>query len=239
MTLIASKTLKGVTWIVQPKRVYQITEGAQPAKNFDESVVTWGLEATKVTSSTLSGAGIKVTVLDTGFDDAHPNFMGRVVTKKLFASNSSEDDVHDHGTHCIGTACGPLRSGSGPRFGVAYEAEIYAGKVLGDDGFSTDRSIIAGMDWALEQGCQIISMSLGAEASIGDQSVDDYEHIGQVCLDAGMLVVAAWGNESARPGRISPVGSPASQSVNSAMKSMRLMVCQCIQACDFSTVNHL
>lgn len=193
---------------------------APSAGKLAEAMATWGLEITRVTASTLSGAGIKIAVLDTGFDETHPDFVGRSVTKKLFASNSSEEDVHGHGTHCIGTACGALRPSSGPRYGVAYEAEIYAGKVLGDDGFGTDRSIIAGMDWALEQGCQIISMSLGAATRIGDQPTDDYEQIGQVCLDAGTLVVAASGNESARPGRISPVGSPANASTIMAVAAV-------------------
>ena len=179
---------------------------------FDESVVTWGLEATLVPLSKLSGSGIKVAVLDTGFDDAHPDFLGRLVTKKLFATRSSPGDMDGHGTHCIGTACGPLKPTGVPRYGIAYNAHILAGKVLGDDGFGTDRSIIAGMDWAVEQGCQVISMSLGAATSLGDQPNDDYEQIGQVCLDAGVLVVAASGNESDRPRLISPVGSPANAS---------------------------
>ncbi len=178
----------------------------------DETSATWGLEAIRVPGSSLTGSGIKVAVLDTGFDHTHQDFVGRAVTKKLFATRSSEDDVHGHGTHCIGTACGPLRPTTGPRYGIAYEAEIYAGKVLGDDGFGTDRSIIAGMDWALEQGCQVISMSLGAATRLGDQPNDDYEQIGQVCLDAGTLVVAAAGNESMRPQRIAPIGSPANAS---------------------------
>ena len=71
--------------------------------------MTWGLEAILVPLSQLSGAGIRVAVLDTGFDHTHPDFLGRSVTKKLFASRSSPDDVHGHGTHGIGTACGPLR----------------------------------------------------------------------------------------------------------------------------------
>lgn len=186
--------------------------GARVAAQLDESSATWGLQAILATQSSLTGAGIKIAVLDTGFDDGHPDFQGRAVTKKVFASNSSDSDVHGHGTHCIGTACGPLQPSSGPRYGVAFEAEIFAGKVLGDDGFGTDRSIIAGMDWALEQGCQIISMSLGAPTQLGDAPSDDYEQIGQVCLDAGTLIIAAAGNESRRPGSISPVSSPANAS---------------------------
>ncbi|MCC3245103.1 S8 family serine peptidase [Methylocystis sp. WRRC1] len=195
-------------------------EGKRAAERFDESSVTWGLQAVKAPLSSLTGAGIKIAVLDTGFDETHPDFLGRAVTKKLFASQSSPNDVHGHGTHCIGTACGPLRPERAPRYGVAYEAEIYAGKVLGDDGFGTDRSIIAGMDWAVEQGCQIISMSLGAATRVGDQPNADYEQIGQVCLDSGVLVVAAAGNESERPRRIAPVGSPANASTIMAVAAV-------------------
>ena len=184
----------------------------RPRAAVDESVVTWGLEATLVPVSRLSGAGIKVAVLDTGFDDAHPDFLGRLVTKKLFATRSAPGDMDGHGTHCIGTACGPLNPSGVPRYGIAHSAHIFAGKVLGDDGVGTDRSIIAGMDWAVEEGCQVISMSLGAATSVGDQPNDDYEQIGQICLDSGVLVVAASGNESDRPRLISPVSSPANAS---------------------------
>lgn len=190
------------------------------AARFDETTVSWGLEAVNIPMTSLTGAGIKVAVLDTGFDETHPDFAGRLVTKKLFASNSSDGDVHGHGTHCIGTSCGPLRPTQGPRYGVAYEAEIFAGKVLGDDGFGTDRSIIAGIDWAVEQGCQIISMSLGAATRIGDLPNDDYERIGQVCLDAGALIIAAAGNESERPDFIAPVGSPANASTIMAVAAV-------------------
>ncbi|MGM9489750.1 S8 family peptidase [Ideonella sp. YS5] len=194
--------------------------GGPGVVRFDDTSMTWGLQAIKLPLGKFTGAGIKVAVLDTGFDDTHPDFVGRIVTKKLFASHSSPNDVHGHGTHCIGTACGSARPSSVPRYGVACDAEIFAGKVIGDDGFGTDRSIIAGMEWALDQGCHIISMSLGAATNVGDQPSDDYEHIGQVCLDAGTLVVAAAGNESTRPGLVSPVGSPANASTLMAVAAV-------------------
>jgi len=201
---------------VRPEVVYralsEVRRSEAPVTSlaqFEETSLTWGLEVTKVGLSTLSGAGIKVAVLDTGFDKDHQDFRGRSITRKLFATNSSETDTQGHGTHCVGTACGPQRPTSGPRYGIAYEAAIYAGKVLGDDGNGTDRSVIAGMDWALDQGCQIISMSLGSPADVGDQPNADFEQIGRVCLDGGSVVIAAAGNESSRPGSIAPVGSPA------------------------------
>jgi subtilisin family serine protease len=187
---------------------------------FDEVSCTWGLQAAKVDVSSLSGAGIKVAILDTGFDDRHPDFHGRTVTQKLFATNSTPNDTVGHGTHCTGTACGPLHPVQGPRFGVAYDAQIYAGKILGDDRFGTDRSVIAGMDWALDQGCHIISMSIGVATKLGDSPIPDYEQIGKVCLDAGTLVVAAAGNESKRPGLIEPIDSPANASTIMAVAAI-------------------
>jgi len=212
---------------VRPERSYRalaevkLAEAkVQAAAAADETSATWGLEAIKVPLSAFTGAGVKVAVLDTGFDSAHQDFRGRKVVRKLFASQSSENDTVGHGTHCIGTACGPLRATNGPRYGIAYEAEIYAGKVLGDDGMGTDRSVIAGMDWALDQGCQIISMSLGAATQVGDQPNADYEQIGQACLDGGLVVIAAAGNESSRPGLIAPVGSPANASTIMAVAAI-------------------
>jgi subtilisin family serine protease len=212
---------------VRPETVYRALAEVRRSETtvtslaqFDETSVTWGLEATKVALSRLSGAGIKVAVLDTGFDSKHQDFRGRSITRKSFASRSSEDDTQGHGTHCIGTACGPERPTSGPRYGIAYEAAIYAGKVLGDDGMGTDRSVIAGMDWALDQGCQIISMSLGAATEVGDQPNADYEQIGRVCLDGGAVVIAAAGNESSRPGHIAPVGAPANATTIMAVAAL-------------------
>jgi subtilisin family serine protease len=211
----------------RPERSYRALGAVTPAEAkvqaaaaADETSATWGLEAIKVPLSAFTGTGIKVAVLDTGFDSAHQDFRDRKVVRKLFASQSSENDTVGHGTHCIGTACGPLRPTNGPRYGIAYEAEIYAGKVLGDDGMGTDRSVIAGMDWALDQGCQIISMSLGAATQVGDQPNADYEQIGQACLDGGLVVIAAAGNESSRPGFVAPVGSPANASTIMAVAAI-------------------
>ena len=55
--------------------------------------------------------------------------------------------------------------GTGPRYGVAYGAEIFAGKVLGDNGSGSDGGIIAGINWAIENQCHIVSMSLGADVA--------------------------------------------------------------------------
>jgi subtilisin family serine protease len=175
----------------------------------DESTATWGLQATNVLRSKFTGRGIRVAVLDTGFDLAHPDFVGRSVTRQSFVTNQDANDGHGHGTHCIGTACGPKQSQQAPRYGVASAAQIFAGKVLGNNGSGTDGGILAGIDWAVRHRCAVISMSLGSVVAPGEPPSAIYERIAQRALTAGSLIVAAAGNESMRPGSISPVGHPA------------------------------
>src|SRR5262249_55869340 len=107
---------------------------AQPIEAAAEQA-TWGLTATRVAESQLTGAGVKLAVLDTGFDRTHPDFSGRqVVVKNFVGDHQPFHDGVGHGTHCIGTAAGALRSARGPRYGIAHRATIYAGRVLDDTG---------------------------------------------------------------------------------------------------------
>jgi subtilisin family serine protease len=177
--------------------------GSSPA---DTGAATWGLAATRVTSSRFSGQGVRVAVLDTGIDFQHPDFAGRAVTAQSFIPGDDAQDRHGHGTHCIGTACGPQQPGEGRRYGIAWQAEVFAGKVLADNGKGPDGGILAGINWAIANGCRVISMSLGVQ---GPPSVI-YEQVAQRALAAGSLIVAAAGNDSWRNfGLIFPVSRAA------------------------------
>jgi subtilisin len=175
----------------------------------DESQATWGLQATKVVNTCRSGKGIRVAVLDTGFDLEHPDFAGRTITTQSFVTGQDVQDGHGHGTHCIGTATGPKCPGVKPRYGIAYEAEIYAGKVLSNAGSGSDTGILAGIDWAVQNKCAVISMSLGAPTSLGQPFSQVFEQVAKRAQDQGTLIVAAAGNDSERPGTINPVSHPA------------------------------
>jgi subtilisin family serine protease len=173
----------------------------------DNATNTWGLAATRVTTSPLSGRGIRVAVLDTGFDSSHPDFVGRNITTASFVSGETPQDEHGHGTHCIGTACGPKNPSGTRRYGVAYESDIFAGKVLSNSGSGTDASILAGINWAVGQNCHVISLSLGADVP---QAHPPYTTAGQVALSKGSLIVAAAGNNADRAARnFGFVGAPA------------------------------
>lgn len=162
----------------------------------DSPQFTWGLQATNVPSSPWSGRGIRVAVLDTGFDSTHPDFAGRQITAQSFIPNEQAQDGHGHGTHCIGTATGTNAPASGPRYGIAYGAEIYVGKVLSNAGSGTDSGIIAGINWAVANKVPIISMSLGANVP---QVHPPYTAAGLRALNKGSLIIAAAGNNAARP----------------------------------------
>lgn len=185
-----------------------VTEEVGPAA-FDESAFTWGLQATRAAVSRCSGRGVKVAVLDTGLDLGHPDFQGRAINARSFVPAEQAQDGHGHGTHCVGTACGPEHPGQSPRYGVAYEAEILVGKVLSDRGSGSDAGILAGINWAIANRSNVISMSLGAAVRPGEGFSAVFEAVARRALAAGTLIIAAAGNESNRPQMIAPVGHPA------------------------------
>jgi subtilisin len=165
----------------------------------DTAQFTWGLQATGVNTSRHNGQGIRVAVLDTGLDFQHPDFLARPVQSNSF-SGFPVQDVHGHGTHCIGTACGPLRPATGVRrYGIATAAQIFVGKVFNedDDPRADTRHVIAGIEWAMTQDCKIVSVSLGVRVNL---QLEQYSTPIRRALNAGTLVVCAAGNNANRPG---------------------------------------
>jgi subtilisin family serine protease len=173
----------------------------------DTPQATWGIQAVQAISSPRSGKGVRVAVLDTGFDTSHPDFAGRNVTTQSFVAGEPPQDGHGHGTHCIGTSCGPRSPSTGPRYGIAYEADIFAGKVLSNAGSGSDAQILAGINWAVTNRCHVLSMSLGADVM---QAHPPYSAAGARALQKGSLIIAAAGNNAdRRAGNVGFVGAPA------------------------------
>jgi|JI6StandDraft_1071083.scaffolds.fasta_scaffold04573_3 subtilisin len=171
---------------------------------------SWGINATNLHTSKYTGKGVKIAILDTGLKTDHPDFAGRTIETYSFITGETVDDKNGHGTHCTGIASGDNNKGTGYRYGVAKEAMIYFGKVLSNRGVGTDTSILAGLDWALSNGCNIVSMSLGAALNPGESYSRAYDDVAKKALKQGTLIIAAAGNESKRHlGQIAPVGHPA------------------------------
>lgn len=174
----------------------------------DTAQFTWGLQATGVSTSKFNGQGINVAVLDTGLDLQHPDFVGRAIVTETF-SGFPVQDIHGHGTHCVGTACGALRPATGVRrYGVATAAQIFVGKVFNNNakpGADTGH-VVAGIEWAIKNGCRVVSMSLGVPIN---QQLAQYSTPIRRALKAGTLVVCAGGNNASRPLNLGFVEPPA------------------------------
>ncbi|WP_132189218.1 MULTISPECIES: S8 family serine peptidase [Kribbella] len=127
------------------------------------------VNADKAWAVGLTGTGTKVAVLDTGADAEHPDLQGRIVASQDFTGSrgGALSDVHGHGTHTASTVGGSGAASGGLKRGVAPGASLLIGKVLGDNGGGYDSGIIAGMEWAVAQHADIVSMSLGSSAPPG------------------------------------------------------------------------
>lgn len=195
---------------------------AAAVARFDESRATWGLQASNVTRSRYSGRGIRLAVLDTEIDLSHPDFAGRSISAQSFVKRPSitsplqrVEDGQGHGTHCTGIAYGPLNPVFSPlpRYGVAYNAQLFFAKTLDNTTFGRGFAgeIIQGIDWALTNNCDIISMSLASTVSPGARPDAFYEdRVAARALRKGCLIIAAAGNASDRKNnRLMAVGYPA------------------------------
>ncbi|MEU6086486.1 S8 family serine peptidase [Streptomyces sp. NPDC047085] len=110
------------------------------------------------------GKGTKVAVLDTGVDAEHPDLKGRIGATENFTDSPDTADRQGHGTHTTSTVGGTGAASGGTKRGVAPGTELLVGKVLDDSGSGATSWIIAGMQWAVDQHADVVSMSLGNPA---------------------------------------------------------------------------
>lgn len=194
----------------EPERYIYARAGARKELPFkDTPSATWGIQVTNVRKNKFSGKDVRLAILDTGFDFTHPDFAGRVIHRKSFVGRQAKDR-EGHGTHCAGIAGGGRRGKAGVRYGVAPDSRLYIAKILNDMGEGSDGLALAGVEWALEQGCRVISMSFGAQVQKGDKHSVIFEEVAKIALANNCLLIAATGNESDREeGIIAPVNHPA------------------------------
>ncbi len=204
-----------------PMKLHQPRD-VQDVNATDLAAVTWGVQAVRADQSAFDGSGVTVAVLDTGIDAGHDVFQGVTIEERDFTGEGNGDS-HGHGTHCAGTIFG--QTAGGKRIGVAPGIKkALIGKVLGAQGGSTE-SIVQAINWALDGGVNVISMSLGMDFPgfvkdlIGQQVPEDlatsialeayranvnlFSSLAGLIRDRGAMlqatvVIAAAGNESRR-----------------------------------------
>lgn len=152
------------------------------------------------------GRGVKVAVLDTGYDAGHPDLAKQVVASESFIPDQAVQDLHGHGTHTASIVAGLGTASDGKRKGVAPGADLLIGKVLDNSGGGLDSEAIAGMEWAVQQGAKVVSMSLGGWPSDGTDPMS--QAVDELSKSSGALFVIAAGNA----GTEESVGSPGTAS---------------------------
>ncbi|MFE4958087.1 S8 family serine peptidase [Streptomyces sp. NPDC056653] len=140
-----------------------------------------------------TGQGVKVAVLDTGIDAAHPDFAGRIATTRSFVPDEDVSDHFGHGTHVASIIAGTGAASGGVERGVAPGAELHIGKVLSNQGQGQDSWVLAGMEWAaVDEHAAVINMSLGAAPTDGKDPLS--EAVNRLSAQTGALFVIAAGN---------------------------------------------
>jgi subtilisin family serine protease len=141
------------------------------------------------------GTGIKVAVLDTGIDTTHPDLdNGKVVAEDNFSDDPDTADHFGHGTHVASIVAGKGVGSPTPRKGVAPGASLINAKVLNSSGNGTFDQIIAGLEWAADQGAQVANMSLGTQSPSDGSNDPLIEAVDSISKSANMLIVVAAGN---------------------------------------------
>ncbi|XNO40717.1 S8 family peptidase (plasmid) [Sinorhizobium meliloti] len=149
--------------LIEPASTCQYKNARSGKASASATKDAWGIrEVLGSHAADLSGAGVKVAVLDTGIQREHSAFAGINFLPRNFTSEDREnvEDKLGHGTHCAGTIFG--RDVSGKRIGVARGVtDVLVGKVLDDGGRGNVSAVLEALKWAQSEGANVISMSLG------------------------------------------------------------------------------
>jgi subtilisin len=213
------------------KAVMRIPEGDfRPRKKVFAAAVPeerlgWGLGENGVRAeaawAVTKGKGVRVAILDTGIDADHPELKGQILASKDFTgSRFGAKDAVGHGTHCAGIVA--MKQDGKGYVGVAPGCGILNGKVLADDGTGDFNWLAAGIDWAVEQKADVISMSLGGgpDGTPPERFMPNLRAAIRRATDAGVIVLAAAGNDGpgantvGYPGRYPEVVAVAASDVS-------------------------
>lgn len=180
-----TKTSDSDTWEFIPNFI-------APKSDEEEKEMPWGIVKVNAKNawSVTQGDMVKVAIVDTGVDSTHqdlaPNYAGGYNAIK---PGSEPIDDHGHGTHVAGTIAA-IKDSKGV-VGVAPKAAIYGVKVLDGSGGGSYSTIIAGIEWCVDNDIKVINMSLG-----GRSSIDSFHKAVKVANEKGVTVVCAAGNDS-------------------------------------------
>lgn len=145
-------------------------------------IATFGVDRLRAITR---GEGVIAGICDTGADRSHPDLANCIATRNFTNSPGNGDrDPNGHGTHCTGTV-----GSVNPNIGMAPGCRTVHGKCLSDAGSGSGLGIAAAIRWCVEQGAEVISLSLGSSGQ--DSRITDAM---QEVSAKGVWCIAAAGN---------------------------------------------
>lgn len=156
---------------------------------------SWGVTTFEISNiwPHSKGEDVVVAIIDTGVDTDHPDLAENLLPGyNVLSPSSPPEDDNEHGTHCSGIVAA-VDNGVGV-VGVAPKAHILPVKVLDASGSGDFDAIVTGIEWAVNNGADIISMSLGAP--VGDVSI---RHALSQAYTGNIPVFCAAGNSGVTP----------------------------------------
>jgi subtilisin family serine protease len=163
------------------------------------------LSADKLWEQGYDGTGITVAVVDSGAQGDHPDLEGQIIGFKDLVNQHDDMDpanginAYDDNGH--GTACAWLVAGTGEGNGndgtykgMAPGANLLIIKALNDEGSGSDSDIAEGIEFAVDQGADIISISLGGPWEDSNY-IEPSVLASQQAVQDGVIVVIAAGND--------------------------------------------
>ncbi|MGI9140331.1 MAG: S8 family serine peptidase [Gemmatimonadaceae bacterium] len=178
-------------------------DGAQYELYGSKQVMDYGvrlIEAPGAWAQGFAGQNVKIGIFDTGIDLEHPDLV--VHGGVDVSGTGSLDDCHGHGTHVAGIAA--AKNNGNHTVGVAPKAQLYAMRFFNCAGVSAGTAaMIAGLDWAVSNGMDVVNMSFGGVIGgvVASPLPTGFPNTAastafQRTHDAGVVLIAASGNSS-------------------------------------------
>ena len=172
------------------------------------------VNADDVWNAGYTGKGVVVAVIDTGINYDHIDLKDHLWNGgpeypyhgfDFVNDDNDPKDDHSHGTHCAGTVCGDGTSGT--KTGMAPDATLMCIKVLNSKGSGNLSNLTSGVEFAVENGADILSLSLGW----GFPNVTTSNSLRMIfnnVLEAGVIASVAAGNDGEYETYPRNIGSP-------------------------------